>query len=86
MKLLWENSIDILKEWIQGKLILPTYNYSIKTVAPYYGFSWECKKNTYKDENGKDFKLSAADGGESIAWLDYWLSGKEHFKQNNIGL
>lgn len=81
LKLLMDNSIDILKEWIQNKLILPRYNYSIKTVAPYYGFSWECKNNVYKDENGNDFKLDEANGGESIAWLDYWLGGKEHFKQ-----
>lgn len=81
IKLLFENSIDILKEWITNKLILPRYNYSIKTVAPYYGFSWECKNNIYKDEEGNDFQLDEANGGESIAWLDYWLSGKEHFKQ-----
>lgn len=80
LKLLMNNSIDILKEWIQNKLILPKYNYSIKTVAPYYGFSWECKNNVYKDENGNDFKLDEANGGESIAWLDYWLSGKEYYK------
>ncbi|MDA3856454.1 MAG: TM0106 family RecB-like putative nuclease [Candidatus Woesearchaeota archaeon] len=79
--LLMENSFDILAEWINNKLILPVYNYSIKTVAPYYGFSWECKNNIYKDENGNDFKLDEANGGESIAWLDYWLTGKEHFKQ-----
>jgi predicted RecB family nuclease len=81
LNLLLKNSTDILKEWIDKKLILPRYNYSIKTVAPYYGFVWECKENVYADENGKKFKLDEANGGESIAWLDYWLSGKEHFKK-----
>lgn len=81
LNLLFENSTDILAEWIQNKLILPTHNYSIKTVAPHYGFKWECKDNVYKDEEGNDFKLDQADGGESIAWLDYWISGNEQFKQ-----
>lgn len=81
LDMLMNNSLDILKEWIDNKLILPRYNYSIKTVAPFYGFVWECTQNWYEDENGEKFQLDEANGGESIAWLDYWLSGKEHFKQ-----
>jgi uncharacterized protein len=58
------NMIDLFK-YIDGKILLPIYTYSIKSIAKWLGFSWSSPK---------------AGGAQSMVWYQKWTLGDKTMK------